>query len=86
MDKSVNKRKKLDMSKNAEFRYLLKEMLNDLDESVRGSIFGAIYSKASKINIYEARDYVIKIKNEGLISEKKAKELIDLIFKYSKYY
>jgi len=86
MEKSSSRRKKLDMSRNAEFRYLLKEMINDLPENVRGSVFGAIYSKASKIGIYEARDYILKIKNDGVIDEKKAKDLIDLVFKYSKYY
>ncbi|MGC8662919.1 MAG: hypothetical protein ACP5SF_00275 [Thermoplasmata archaeon] len=86
MEKTSNKKKKLDMSKNNEFRYLLKEMVEDLPENQRGSIFGAIYSKASKQGIYEARDYIIRIKNEGIIDEKKAKNMIDLLFKYSKYY
>lgn len=86
MEKSSPRKRKLDMSRNAEFRYLLKEKLNDLPENMRGAVFGAIYSKASKIGIQDARDYILKIKNEGMIDEKKAKELIDLIFKYSKYY
>ncbi|MDP8012047.1 MAG: hypothetical protein ACP5F1_02015 [Thermoplasmata archaeon] len=86
MEKTSNKKKKLDMSKNNEFRYLLKELVEDLPENLRGSVFGAIYSKASKIGTYEARNYILKIKEDGLIDEKKAKELIDLVFKYSKYY
>ncbi|MFP3255212.1 MAG: hypothetical protein RXP30_02105 [Thermoplasmata archaeon] len=86
MEKQPAKKRKLDMSRNTEFRYLLKEALNSLPENTRGAIFGAIYSRASKRDIREARDYIIKIKNEGIINEEMAKRLIDLIFEYSKYY
>ncbi|MCI4435060.1 MAG: hypothetical protein JHC29_06315 [Thermoplasmata archaeon] len=86
MEKQPAKKRKLDMSRNTEFRYLLKEALNLLPENTRGAIFGAIYSRASKRDIREARDYIIKIKNEGIINEEMAKRLIDLIFEYSKYY
>lgn len=86
MEKQPSKRRKLDMSRNAEFRYILKEELSTLPENVRGAVFGAIYSKASKMDVKEARDYILKIKDEGLINEEKARKLIDLIFEYSKYY
>ncbi len=86
MEKASDKKRKLDMSKNTEFRYLLKEALRSIPENVRGSVFGSIYSKASKRDIKEARDYIIKIKNEGIIDEHLAKKLIDLIFDYSRYY
>ncbi len=42
-------RKKLNMSMKDEFRYLLGELLKDLDESLRGSIYRTIYSKFAKI-------------------------------------
>ena len=74
------------MSKNTEFRYLLKELLNSLPENMRGAVFGAIYSKASKKDIKDARDYILKIKNDGLIDENLSKKLIDLLYDYSKYY
>ncbi|MEM0334564.1 MAG: hypothetical protein QXU94_04170, partial [Thermoplasmata archaeon] len=60
MEKNSQKRRKLDMSKNTEFRYLLKELLNSLPENMRGAVFGAIYSKASKKDIKDARDYILK--------------------------
>ena len=74
------------MSKNTEFRYLLKELLNSLPENMRGAVFGAIYSKASKKDIKDARDYILKIKNDGLIDENLSKKIIDLLYDYSKYY
>ncbi len=80
------KRKKLDMSKNDEFRYLLGELVKDLDESLRGSIYGSIYSKFAKIDLNSAKEFIIKKKNEGIISEELSKKLIDLLYKYSKYY
>ncbi|MEM1725308.1 MAG: hypothetical protein QXW71_06040 [Thermoplasmata archaeon] len=86
MEKNSQKRRKLDMSKNTEFRYLLKELLNSLPENMRGAVFGAIYSKASKKDIKDARDYILKIKNAGLIDENLSKKLIDLLYDYSKYY
>ncbi|MEL9998901.1 MAG: hypothetical protein QXG55_03260 [Thermoplasmata archaeon] len=86
MEKNSQKRRKLDMSKNTEFRYLLKELLNSLPENMRGAVFGAIYSKASKKDIKDARDYILKIKNDGLIDENLSKKLIDLLYDYSKYY
>ena len=86
MEKNSQKRRKLDMSKNTEFRYLLKELLNSLPENMRGAVFGAIYSKASKKDIKDARDYILKIKNDCLIDENLSKKLIDLLYDYSKYY
>ncbi|MBD6955592.1 MAG: hypothetical protein ACP5G5_02920 [Thermoplasmata archaeon] len=86
MERQPQKRRKLDMSRNTEFRYLLKELLSQLPENMRGAVFGAIYSKASKKDIREARDYILKMKNEGIIDDELARRLIDLIFNYSKYY
>ncbi len=79
------KRRKLDMRRDYEFRYLLGKLLEGLPEGVVGSLKGTIYAKASNIGIREARDYILKKKEDGTIDEVTAKKLIDLLYKYSVY-
>ncbi len=79
------KMKMLDMNKNDEFRYLLEKSLKDLPESLRGSLFGTIYAKASKFGINSAREYIIEKRKEGIIDEPTSRKLIDLLFQYSTY-
>ncbi len=73
------------MRKDYEFRYLLGQILKELPEGVQGSMKGTIYAKASNIGIKEARDFILKKKEEGVIDEVTAKKLIDLLYKYSVY-
>lgn len=77
------KMRKLNMRKNEEFRFLLGKYLRNLPESVRGSVIGSVYAKASKSGINEAREYIIIKKNEGIIDDITSKKLIDLIYDYS---
>ncbi len=77
--------RKLNMRKNEEFRYLLEKSLKDLPESVKGSVFGAVYAKASKNGILDARDYILLKKNEGIIDEDTSKKIIDLLYSYSTF-
>jgi hypothetical protein len=79
------KLRKLNMRKNEEFRYLLNKSLQDLPESLKGSVFGAVYAKASKNGIIDARDYIILKKNEGVIDEMVSRKLIDLLYSYSTF-
>ena len=79
------KRRKLDMRRDYEFRYLLGKILEGLPEGLVGSLKGTIYAKASNIGIREARDYILKKKDEGTIDDVTAKKLIDLLYKYSVY-
>ncbi len=79
------KRRKLDMRKDYEFRYLLGQLLKDLPEGVQGALKGSIYAKASNMGIREARDYILKKKEEGVIDEGTSRKLIDLLYKYSVY-
>jgi len=81
----VKKIRKLNMRKDYEFRYMLGQLLKDLPEGIQGSLKGTIYAKASNLGIREARDYILKKKDEGVIDETLAKKLIDLLYKYSVY-
>jgi len=73
------------MRKDYEFRYLLGQLLKDLPEGVQGALKGTIYSKAANMGVKEARDYILKKKEEGVIDEPLARKLIDLLYKYSVY-
>ncbi len=77
------KRKKLNMRKDYEFRYQLGQLLKDLPEGVQGALKGTIYSKAANIGIRDARDYILRKRDEGVIDDKLARKLIDLLYKYS---
>jgi len=83
--KNQKKLRKLNMRKNEEFRFLLEKSLKDLPESLRGSVFGAVYAKASKNGILEARDYILLKKREGIIDENTSRKLIDLLYSYSTF-
>lgn len=85
LNKNQKKLRKLNMRKNEEFRYLLEKSLKDLPESLRGSVFGAVYAKASKNGILEARDYILLKKKEGIIDDNTSRKLIDLLYSYSTY-
>ncbi len=73
------------MRKDYEFRYMLGQSLKRLPEGIQGAIKGSIYSKAVNMGIKEARDYILKKKDEGVIDEAMARKLIDLLYKYSVY-
>ncbi len=81
----IKRTKKLDMRRNDEFQYLLSQTVNTLPESVRGAIKGSIYSIASKRGVKEAKEFIQKKNQEGIISSDMGRELIELVFHYSKY-
>ncbi len=84
-DQSQERVKKLDMRKEEEFRYLLSKIIENLPDSLRGAIKGSVYSIASKKGVKDAKQYIIKKREEGLIDPGIEKRLIDLVYDYSKY-
>ncbi|MGC8630344.1 MAG: hypothetical protein ACP5RY_00410 [Thermoplasmata archaeon] len=79
------KNRKLDMHKTPEFTYLTNKVLESLPENVRGSISGSIYAKASRLGINDAKEFILKKKQEGILTDPMAESLINLLFRYSKY-
>jgi hypothetical protein len=77
--------KKLDMRKSEEFNFMLSKAVQDLPDSIRGSIAGGIYAMASRQGITEARDFVIKKKEEGVLDETIQKQIWNLLNDYSTY-
>lgn len=84
-DHTGEKKRKLDMHREEEFRYLLARLIDPLPESLRGAIKGSVYSIAAQKGAKEAKDYITKKKDEGIIDSSMEKRLIDLVFDYSKY-
>ncbi|MCL5438053.1 MAG: hypothetical protein M1148_02515 [Candidatus Thermoplasmatota archaeon] len=73
------------MRKSEEFSYQLSKEVESLPESIRGAVKGSIYAIASRKGSREAKEYVQKKCEEGVIGERMQGRLIDLIFDYSKY-
>lgn len=84
-EQKSKKSKKLDMRKSEEFNYMLGRAVDELPESVKGAIRGSIYAIASKKGAKEAKDFIGKKHDEGLIDGMTQKKLVDLVFDYSKY-
>lgn len=77
--------KKLDMGKTEEFNYMLSKAVQKLPDSIRGSISGGIYAIASRQGITEARDFIAKKKEEGILDENMQKQIWLLLNDYSTY-
>ncbi len=83
---SYSKRiKKLDMRKTEEFTFMLSKAVEKLPDSIRGSIAGGIYAIASRQGISEARDFIMKKKEEGVLDEGTQKQIWNLLNDYSTY-
>ena len=77
--------KKLDMRKSEEFNFMLSKAVEALPDGIRGSIAGGIYAIASRTGISEARDFVVKKREEGVIDEGTQKQIWILLNDYSTY-
>jgi hypothetical protein len=76
--------RRLDMRKTEEFNFMLNKIVEELPDSVRGAIKGGLYSIASKQGTKEAREYISKIYEDGIIDDNTQKRLYNLIGDYSK--
>jgi hypothetical protein len=84
-DTGPKKSRRLDMRKTEEFNFMLGKIVDELPDSVRGAVKGSLYSIASKKGTREARDYIMKIRTDGIIDEDMQKRLLDLLADYSKF-
>lgn len=77
--------KKLDMRKSEEFNFMLSKAIESLPDSVRGSIAGGIYAAASRQGLNEARIFLNKKGEEGILDEKMQRQIWNLLNDYSTY-
>ncbi len=72
------------MRKTEEFNFMLNKIVEELPDSIRGAVKGGLYSIASKQGTKEAREYISKIYEDGVIDDSTQKKLYNLIADYSK--
>jgi hypothetical protein len=83
--KRAKRVRKLNMRRIDDFKWDLSHILDDVnDENVSG-VKGAIYAKASKIGVKEAKDYIWEKQREGTLEREVALRLTRLLSKYSVY-
>jgi len=77
----------LDVSKDREFRYYLKEILEryKLDERNASSMLATIHSKARMLSISDAKDYVREKTEEGILPEDGMVEILRLLNRFRKW-
>lgn len=84
-DYNIKKKRMLNMRYLRDFKFELKETLTDLEGENTMTIFANILSKSSNVGIDEAKEYITSaVENEELDKEK-AKEVIGLLNKFSKF-
>ena len=79
--------KKLDIRKLNYFRYDVKEVFNstDIEPKVWNPLLASISTKASRISIKEAKEYIYKLEKENVFSKDITRELVYLLDKYKRW-
>lgn len=73
------------MGRIDDFKYDLSRILGDVDDQNASAVKGAIYAKASKIGVREAKDYIWEKQREGILEHNVALKLTKLLSRYSVY-
>jgi hypothetical protein len=77
--------RKLNMSRIDDFKWSLSQILDDVDDQNVSAVKGAIYAKASKIGVREAKDFIWEKQREGVLEHEVALRLTRLLSKFSVY-
>ena len=79
--------KKLDLRKVNYFKYDAQEIFDSIefDEKVWNSLIASLVTKASRVGIKEAKEYIYKMEDEDVLSQNVAKELMYLLDKYKRW-
>ena len=77
--------RKLNMGRIDDFKWDLSHILDDMNDENTSAVKGAIYAKASKIGVREAKDYIWEKQKEGILERDVALRLTRLLSKYSAY-
>lgn len=76
---------KLNMRRIDDFKYDLSHILDDMNNQNASAVKGAIYAKASKIGVKEAKNYIWEKEREGVLERDVAIRLTRLLTHYSVY-
>lgn len=84
-DQQMNKM--LDLGKLNYFRYDAKEILNsaELDQKIWEPLLASIVTKAGRLGIKEAKEYLLKLKDEEVLTNDTVQALTRLLDKYKKW-
>ena len=79
--------KKLDLRRLSYFRYDVKEIFNstNIEDKVWNPLSASIVTKASRLSIKDAKEYILKLEMEETLSKETANELIHLLDKYKRF-
>jgi hypothetical protein len=79
--------KKLDLRKLNYFRYDAKEVFfsTDLEQRIWNPLCASIVTKASRISIKDAKEYINNLEEEKVITKETAIALIQLLDKYKRW-
>jgi hypothetical protein len=83
--KRAKRVRKLNMRRIDDFKWDLSHILDDVNDENVSAVKGAIYAKASKIGVREAKDYIWEKQREGTLERDVALKLTRLLSKYSVY-
>lgn len=75
----------MNMGKIDDFKWDLSKILDAVDDENVSAVRGAIYAKASKIGVKEAKDYIWDKEREGVLERDVALRLTRLLSRYSVY-
>ena len=77
----------LDLKKLNYFRYDAREIFNstDLDQKVWDPLLASIVTKASRLSINEANEYIDRLEKEETLKKNTAAALINLLNKYKRW-
>ena len=75
--------RKLNMRRIVDFKWDLSNILKEVPAENVTPLKGAIYAKASKIGIHEARDFITEKEKEGMITPETAIKIGKLLHRYS---
>jgi hypothetical protein len=79
--------KKLDLRRTNYFKYDATEVFNstEIEQKIWNPYLASIVTKASRISIKDAKDYIFKLEDEGLLAKPIASELAQLLDKYKRW-
>ncbi len=77
----------LNVRKEVEFRYDLRKILEGakVDEKIIPSFIATLFSKGSRINLYDAKEYVENKLEEGIFDNDTMERILHLMSRYKRW-
>jgi len=79
------KKRRLNLRRTIEFKFEMDKLLQDLPETITGTLKGSIYAKADKMDQNVAIEFIESKVEDKTIDEETAESLSRLVRKYCTY-